>query len=454
MNYYDLIELIKTQEGYTLEFKESLNHSIGREICALANASGGKIILGVKDDGTISGYHLTNKDKSIIQDTARNMDPALHLIIEKVSNLAVIYVPEGKEKPYTVNGHFYLRQGSNSQQLRRNEIRDLFQKENLVRFDRKANSDFNFTKDFDNKKFEAFVVKAGLDNSLPELHLLNNLGLMTEDRLNNTGVLFFAHTPSKFFLNSIIGCVLYKGKSKLKILDKKELDDDFVSNFNNAVIFTLRNLRTEYIIEKITREEKPEISEEVLRELIINAMIHRDYFSEGRVIVEIFSDRIEISNPGSLLFDKKELGNISLSRNPLLVDLVHRLDLVEKIGSGINKVRKILEGEIKFELSSNWFRVIIKRKSLPEFVREDMTNYIIPSQKPAKNQPKTSQKPAKNKRKLLILEAIKNNQFRKRSFSQKLGVNKSTIESDLEELKQERKINFKGPKKGGHWEIL
>ena len=83
MNYYDLIELIKTQEGYTLEFKESLNHSIGREICALANASGGKIILGVKDDGTISGYHLTNKDKSIIQDTARNMDPAFFVKVEE-----------------------------------------------------------------------------------------------------------------------------------------------------------------------------------------------------------------------------------------------------------------------------------------------------------------------------------------------------------------------------------
>lgn len=132
MNYNNLLELIKTQEGYTLEFKESLNSSIGKEMCAFANASGGKIIVGVKDDGTITGYNLTNKDKSLIQDIARNMDPSLHLTVEKVSDVAIIYVPEGKEKPYTVNGHFYLRQGANSQQLRRDEIRSLFQKNKFI----------------------------------------------------------------------------------------------------------------------------------------------------------------------------------------------------------------------------------------------------------------------------------------------------------------------------------
>lgn len=255
MNKKELIDLIKTGEGYTLELKESIGNSLGKEICAFANASGGKIILGIKDNGALTGYKLTNKDKSLIQDIARNMDPSLHLTVEKVFDLAIIYVPEGKEKPYTVNGHFYLRQGANSQQLKRDEIRSLFQKENLIRFDRKVTPDFNTEKNFDNKKLKSFLSKAGIDSSLPKEHILQNLGLITEGKLNNAGVLFFSHKASRFFLNSIITCVLYEGRTKSKILDKQDFDNDFISNFNNAVIFALKTLRTEYIIEKVEKKK-------------------------------------------------------------------------------------------------------------------------------------------------------------------------------------------------------
>jgi ATP-dependent DNA helicase RecG len=100
MNKKELSELIKTLEGYNLEFKETLNNSIVKEICAFANASGGRIILGVKDNLEVLGYKLTNRDISIIQDIARNMDPVFSVEVEQVEELAVIYVPEGKNKPY------------------------------------------------------------------------------------------------------------------------------------------------------------------------------------------------------------------------------------------------------------------------------------------------------------------------------------------------------------------
>ena len=122
MNKKELLDLVKTREGYGIEFKESLSGALGKNICAFANSSGGKIVLGVADNGSIKGFNLTNSDKSKIQNVARNMDPSFRVNVEKVSDLAIIYVPDGKEKPYSVNGHFYLRYGSNSQQLRRDEI--------------------------------------------------------------------------------------------------------------------------------------------------------------------------------------------------------------------------------------------------------------------------------------------------------------------------------------------
>jgi ATP-dependent DNA helicase RecG len=433
----NIYELIKTGEGYTLELKERFSSSIGKEICAFANASGGKIILGVKDSGEIIGFNLTNKINSQIQDIARNMDPSFHVNVDSVDNIVVIYVPEGKEKPYFVNGHSFLRYGANSCQLKRNEIRNLFKKENLIVFDRKSNLDFDFT-DFNENAFNLFVKNSGISSSLSKELILRNLGLFTEDKLNNSGVLFFSNDISKYFLNSVVACVLYAGKTKTKILDKQELNGDFFSNFNDAVKFSLRNLRTEYIIEKVVREEIPEISESVLRELIINAMIHRDYFSNGRVIIEIFSDRVEISNPGGLLFDEKDFGKISFSRNPILVDLVLRLGIVEKVGSGITRVREALKNNVVFEMSSDWFRVIIRRDNelgrISEKIIEDTT-------------PKTTQK---------ILELLKQNpKYSRKALSELIeGITEDGIKYHLDKLKKEGKIKRIGPDKGGHWEVL
>ena len=211
-------------------------------------------------------------------------------------------------------------------------------------------------------------------------------------------------------------------------IDKKEFDADFVSNFNNAVIFVLKTLKTEYIIEKVEREEKPEIPESVLRELIINAMIHRDYFSEGRVIIEIYSDRFEISNPGELLFKKSDLGKISLSRNPLLVDLVHRLRLVERIGSGILRIQELMKDRITFDTNSDWFFAKINRN--------------VPVNVPVNRLDK-------------IKEIItQNNTMTISEIASILQVNEKTIKRDIEKLKQKNLIRRIGSDKTGHWEVL
>ncbi|MBU0615714.1 MAG: putative DNA binding domain-containing protein, partial [Nanoarchaeota archaeon] len=365
MEHKEIIDLIKTGEGYTLELKEGLNTSIGKDICAFANASGGKIILGVRDDGSVKGFRLTNSDSSKIHDITRNMDPSFNVTYDVVDNLTIIYVPEGKDKPYSVNGHFYLRQSASSQQLRRDEIREFFEKENKIQFDKKANAEFIMVEDFDKAKFDSFVKKLSLSSEFSQAHILKNLNLMTNDRVNNAGVLFFSHRISKFFMNAVIACVLYQSDSRANILDKKEFDADFVTNFDNAINFVLKNINTNIEIVGRKRVEKPEISEEALREAIINAMVHRDYFSNGRVQIDVFSDRVEISNPGKLLFDEKDFGNVSIARNPIIADITHRLGYVERIGSGIKRIKGLVK-DAEFRFSSDWFRVVFLRKATPK----------------------------------------------------------------------------------------
>lgn len=129
MEERELLTLIKIGEGYSLELKEKIPDNLGKHFSAFANASGGKIILGVRDDGSVSGCNLSNSDLSRIHDTARNLDPMLNISIEKVGYMTVINVPEGKNKPYSSGGHFYMRTGPNSQQMTREEIRNFFKKD-------------------------------------------------------------------------------------------------------------------------------------------------------------------------------------------------------------------------------------------------------------------------------------------------------------------------------------
>jgi len=121
MTKKELQFLIQQGEGYNIEFKEGYNSSIAKEICAMANATGGKILIGVTDAGTVKPIKITNKLKSEIIDLARKFDPNLKVSIEESEGILVIDVPSGPDKPYSASGKYYFRQGANSQQLSRNE---------------------------------------------------------------------------------------------------------------------------------------------------------------------------------------------------------------------------------------------------------------------------------------------------------------------------------------------
>jgi ATP-dependent DNA helicase RecG len=159
----------------------------------------------------------------------------------------------------------------------------------------------------------------------------------------NAGVLFFAKKPGHFFNQAYITCILFKGTSKVHILDRKDFDGGIVADIEDSLHFIERNTRVEYIIEKLRREEIPQYPMAAIREAITNAVMHRDWFIEGaNVFVEIFSDRIEVSSPGDLPrgMHPEDLGHKSVRRNPLIADILHRIFYIEKAGTGIRRMRE------------------------------------------------------------------------------------------------------------------
>ena len=146
---------------------------------------------------------------------------------------------------------------------------------------------------------------------------------------------------------ALVDCVLFRGTTKVKILDRKQYKRNIIENIESALAFVQRHTNTEYVITgKPRREEIPDYPEPAVREAIVNAVCHRDYFERRcHVVVEIFSDRLEIYNPGGLPngLDPKKFGTKSVPRNLLIASMLHRANYIEQAGTELSVLKKLLQ---------------------------------------------------------------------------------------------------------------
>lgn len=346
MTAADLSILLQEGEGTTLELKESLSPSFARELVGMANTVGGKILLGVRDDGTVVGVRDSNALRARIQDIARNCDPAVRIRLHPVGDVMAVHVKESDSKPVQCSEGFFSRQGAVTQKLTRAEIRDLSQSEGAVRFDLAPCPRFAYPEDFDVDKFNGWLRRSGIASEARVEDVLVNID--AAERANgkllfrNGGVLFFAKNARRFFPQAYITCLLARGTDKVHVLDRKDFDCGIVADIEEAMRFVERNTRTAYRIEGLRREDVPEYPVKAVREAITNAVMHRDWFVEGaNVFVEIYANRMEIVSPGGLPGNLSitDLGGRSVRRNSLIADLLHRIAFIEKAGTGILRIK-------------------------------------------------------------------------------------------------------------------
>jgi ATP-dependent DNA helicase RecG len=368
----DLDLILNEGESYTVEFKESPDKELPSEVCAFANASGGKVYIGVHNKGYIVGTDTSNTARSRIQDTINKIEPHLNVGIDVLDNIVVLTVPEGTHKPYSCPSGFYLRSGPNSQKLERDSIVEFFQSEGRVRYDEIVREDLPIDELFDEAAFKRYAITAKISGVLEREAILKNLNCagISGGKLcfTNAGALFFrVNDADVMFRHAGIVCALYKGTDKANILDAKELNGDIVSNVDNAIVFLKRHLRVSYKIEKLRRENILELPEDALREAVVNAACHRDYFEKGsRVMVEIFDDRVDIVSPGGVCkgITPENFGTVTITRNPVIAGMFFRIDYIEQMGTGIGRMRnatreaRVAEPEFEF---SGFFRVTFKR---------------------------------------------------------------------------------------------
>lgn len=366
MNREELKLILEEGENRTTEFKENIE-GLDKETVAFSNAHGGRILLGVSDSGVIKGINMTNRLKSQIQDIANNCQPRVNILIEEFDKILIIEVPEGEKKPYMCSRGFYLRIGPNSQKLSRDEILRFAIQEGGVRYDEQINTRFDLREDFDERRFSDFLKRSKITVNLPYENILANLDLAEKQEgeyyFKNAVGLFFSKNIRKFNRSAYTACILFKGRDRSHIIDRKDFDSNLVEQVEEAIRFAERNTLLAYQIKGLERKEIAQYPANAIREGIVNAIMHRDYFETGsNVFVYIYDDFIEIINPGGLFrIKKEELGKICARRNELIAELFRMLGLVEKAGTGIQRMKDAMKNaglkKPKIDVSENFFTI-------------------------------------------------------------------------------------------------
>ena len=279
-----------------------------------------------------------------------------------------------------------------------------------------------------------------------------NLGIALKRQgkllFNNAGVLFFAKDQNKFFNHSYIDMVVFKGIDRVNVIDRKIFNKGLFENFNKARVYLQEHLNVRYEYrEDWKREDIYELPLNALREAVVNSLMHRDYFITGaNICVSIFDDRVEITSPGGLPkpLTKKDLGKLSVRRNKIIADLFSRLDYVEKLGTGIKKMKQWMK---EFELKSPRIEVTgifiitfyrhVGKMSLKDVAKMSLKNVT------------------KKERQKYILDKIKSKEpFTLITLAKELNSTKRTVDRDIEDLKRQNIIKFIGSKRSGHYEII
>ena len=342
----ELNSLIRQGEGTDLVFLERDSSSLPRSIAALANTNGGRILLDVSKGGEKIGYRELHHSQVLIQEIAATCDPRVNVRVDLVEGIHVVHVDQSELKPVRCSDGFFGRFGATTQKLKRSEIRDFFRNETPYRFDSAICSEFRYPEDFDKKKYDKWIslsrmwVKSSVEDTLVDINVAEPVD--GKIMLRNAGVLFFAKDVRRFFPQAHVTCLLTKDSNKVDVVDRQEFSGGIVDDIESVMKFIERNTRKAYQMNGQTRKIIPEYPSGAVREAITNAVLHRDWFIEdANVVVEIYPDQIKVISPGGLMSRLKlnDFEGRSVRRNPLIADLLHRIDYIKKAGRGVQRMR-------------------------------------------------------------------------------------------------------------------
>jgi len=359
MDAIELLEILEKGEDSQHQFKENITNavSLAGEMVAFANAKGGMIIVGADDNGKPIGLSTNdiNRLNQLVSNTAtNNVKNPINPITENIkvgdNLLMIVHIAEGIDKPYMDNnGVTWVKSGSDKRRVTsKEELRRLFQSSDLVHADEvpvtrttENDIDLNYFKTFYKNNYDEDIEKS----DLTLMQLMNNLNLAKDNNLNLAGLLLFGKEPEKNKPAFIIKAVSFVGNDPVgdKYRDNVDIKGKLKLQFEGAMDFLKRNLKYTQQDKGINTLGDLEVPPIALEELIVNALMHRNYFINAPIRLFVFDDRVEIISPGiipnNLTIENIKSGNSNI-RNDIITSFATKELPYRGIGTGIRRALK------------------------------------------------------------------------------------------------------------------
>ena len=354
------------RESETVELKEVVVDDIKKEIIAFANCDGGKLYIGVRDDGTVIG--LDNADSvslqisNMVRDAIKpDITMFLHYetIVENGKNVVAVDIQRGTDRPYYLAKKgmrpegVYVRQGYSSVPATDTAIRRMIKETDGDRFEamRCLNQDLTFEatkKEFELRKTDFGPQQMRTLKLIDQDGLYSNLALLLSDQCVHT-----------------IKVAVFQGTDQTIFKDRREFTGSLMQQMNEVYDFIDFRNQTRATIEKLYRIDVRDYPEVAVREALLNLLVHRDYSFSASAFISIYEDRIEFVSIGGLMpgIDLEDvMVGISVCRNQDLANVFYRLHLIEAYGTGMGKIMKAYESmQVKpvIETTKNTFKIIL-----------------------------------------------------------------------------------------------
>ena len=467
----------------------------GQAICAFANdlpdhRLPGYLFLGVTDDGAVSGINVTDdllKNVAAIR-TDGNIQPQPSMTVEKVAmpegDIVMVRVEPSIFPPVKYKGRIWIRIGPRKGVANEDDERILLEKRrtNVTAFD--ASPCLNATiDDIDLQKFKHhYLPKAMTDEEIEDdrkegrtiKDQLSSFGFfdLQYDRPTNAGMLFFAKNLRRFIPGAYIQYVRFAGRDRSgDIMMEHEFKGNLCTTLEELDTFVETTIANRRPIPVSSTREDPFVDYPYwsTRELLMNAICHRDYTSNGPIQFYQYDDRIEIMNHGGLYgrANEQNFPKVNDYRNIVVAEAMKVLGYVNRHSRGVLRVQKELKanenGEALFDFSYQTAVMVTEMKSPSgERALQEAIAQGFVTEKGQKQPKKPSKKPSKLKVSKFpapiveeVYKAIKLNRKAKYSWLQdNLGVSESTILRAISDLKELGYINKEHSKIKGEWQLL
>ncbi|NDW13830.1 transcriptional regulator [Bacteroides sp. 214] len=334
-------------EQQNIEYKSSWHDDYLKWICGFANAQGGQIYIGKDDVGNVVAVEDYKKLMDEIPNKIKNnmgITAEVNLLQEDGKHYIEIVV-QPYSVPISLRGRYYYRSGSVKQELTGTSLNEFLLKRFGLAWDEVTESRATFD-DIDEKAFKAFLVMAKEKDRLPDVEglsmedVFNKLRLTKNGELTRAAIILFGKDPRNFFTNAFVKIGRFKGDTDLRFQDVEE------GNLIVLLKSVLERLDHKYLTRSIEfkgmlRLEHSEYPIPALREMLLNAMVHRQYMGSFTQI-RVYDDRITIWNDGKLpegiTLEMLKHIHSSHPRNPLIADVCFKGGLIDSWGRGTVRI--------------------------------------------------------------------------------------------------------------------